>query len=84
MAELMLFLQEQYLLGMVAGSLIVVGVYLYISIWLLLRARKVGLDVGVSAMIPVYNLSIGVRSIIKKKKLSKKAKEFDEELEIEF
>lgn len=82
-------LADYYLYGIVVCCVIVVALYLVISIRLLLSARKEGINVCVSAMIPIYNLTLIPRKWwvkYKRKRPSKKKEEDvyaeDEEIEL--
>lgn len=66
--EVMYYLAEYYIYGIVACCVLVVGLYLFISIRLMLSARKEGIDVCVTAMIPIYNLHIPIRKAIVRRK----------------
>lgn len=52
----MLFLQNNWQTVMIIGCVLVVGVYIGLSIAILLRCRKIEGDIGVSAFIPIVSL----------------------------
>lgn len=62
LSRIMLFLADEWLVGSIVSIMLVVVGYLVFSILLLIRCRKRGYDVGVSAFIPVVSLFIFIRS----------------------
>ena len=81
MGSFMSRLADMYLYGVLASIFIVVGVYVFYSVRVLLSCRKNGIDICASAMIPVYNLTLPVRVLIKKHK-EKQIYGEDEEIEL--
>lgn len=74
MVDFIMLLAENYIAGITILSTIVITVYLVFSIRLIKSARKEGLDVCTSCMIPIYNLSVWIRKCIRKRKNKKKLK----------
>ena len=58
MSETMAFLAENWIVGSAVSVIVLVGIHLAFSIRLLRGARSVGMDIGVSAMIPIVNLAL--------------------------
>ena len=77
-SEIMLLLAEEWEVGyLVCASVCVVSYILY-SVLLVRSCRKVKYDVGVSGMIPLWNLVVLVRRMFKARKVKPIAE--DEEL----
>ena len=74
-------LADGYLYGIVVACFFVIVGYVLYSVLVLLSCRKVGIDICVSAMIPVYNLILPIRRLIRKHKNSQIYQE-DEEIEL--
>lgn len=81
MGSFMSGLADNYLYGIAIAVFLVVVGYIAYSVLVLLSCRKVGIDICVSAMIPVYNLILLIRRFIRKYKNSQIYKE-DEEIEL--
>lgn len=75
-AEVMKYLADNYLWGILVVSLVCIAIYLIISISLIVKARRVGVDVCASAMIPLFNL--GILFKIKKVKLQKETSQLED------
>lgn len=73
-SELMQFLADNYTIGILIFISLLIGVYLLFSIRLIITSRREGLNICVSAMIPVYSLILWVRKCIRKRKNNKKIK----------
>lgn len=78
---MMLWLAENWVVGVSVISVICVTLYLTYSILLVRSCRKVNYDVGVSAMIPIWNIIVLIKRGLKVRKLTKVIKE-DELIEI--
>lgn len=72
--EIMQFLADNYVVGMSVFIVLLISIYLLFSIRLIITARREGLDICVSAMIPIYSLILWIRKCIKKRKNNKKFK----------
>lgn len=72
--EIMQFLADNYVVGMSVFIILLISIYLLFSIRLIITARREGLDICVSAMIPIYSLILWIRKCIKKRKNNKKFK----------
>ncbi len=72
--EIMQFLADNYVIGMSVFIVLLISIYLLFSIRLIITARREGLDICVSAMIPIYSLILWIRKCIKKRKNNKKFK----------
>lgn len=87
-SESMAYLAENYIPGIVVLCVVVVAGYLFFSIRLIVNARREGLNVCISAMIPIYNLIIWLRKVFRKHKNNKIRRENnrvlaeDEEIEL--
>lgn len=64
MAEIMSFLAREWIIGFSACALFFVVVYLIFSIRLVISCRKIGYDVSISGMIPLWNIIVWVRKKI--------------------
>lgn len=73
-SELMQFLADNYTIGIPIFISLLIGVYLLFSIRLIITSRREGLNICVSAMIPVYSLILWIRKCIRKRKNNKKIK----------
>lgn len=73
-SELMQFLADNYTIGIPLFISLLIGVYLLFSIRLIITSRREGLNICVSAMIPVYSLILWIRKCIRKRKNNKKIK----------
>lgn len=81
LSEMMAFLADKYIYGISVACSVVVVCYLVFSIRLIIKARKIGMNVCVSAMIPGYNIILWVRKCIKHRRESKPYSA-DEEIEL--
>lgn len=75
-AETMQNLADRYVEGIVTISIVICLVYIALSMLIVIKARRHGLDVCVFAFIPVLNLSTPLRVLSKdhkKRKLKEKA-----------
>lgn len=63
-SNIMLVLAEKWILGYSVCTVVCIALYLVYSICLVISCRRVGYDVGVSGMIPVWNLIVLVKRII--------------------
>ena len=79
--DIMLILQQNYIVGISIACVIVVALYLAFSIRLIVTSRREGINACASAMIPVYNLILWIRKWRRKKKNNIVLAE-DEEIEI--
>ncbi len=73
-SEIMKFLADKYMIFMPIFIALLIGIYLFFSIRLIINARREGMDICVSAMIPFYSLILWIRKCIRKKKNNKKFK----------
>lgn len=73
-SSIMQLLADEYVIGTAVIAVVVVTAYLTFSIRLIVTARKEGIDVCASAMIPVYNLILWIRKCIRHRKNTKKIK----------
>lgn len=80
-AEIMALLAENWIPGVSVCIAVCVIIYLVFSIRLVVTARRVDMNVGVTAMIPVWNLVLWLRKCWRNHKLNKPIKE-DEEIEL--
>lgn len=84
MQEIMLYLQQNSYYGTIISMCVVVFFYLLFSILLIVFARRNGLNICASGMIPIFNLLIPIRVLIKnvssREKKPKKEKEVKEEI----
>ena len=62
----MIWLAENYVMGIVVACIIVILLYVGVSLVGMFSAREEGLDVCVSAMIPIWNIVILIRTRIHK------------------
>lgn len=87
MSEVMKTLADYYVYGIVVCCIIVTALYLAFSIKLIITSRREGLDVCVSALVPIFNIGLFFKKVFKKKKRLKLEKEsadiFEEDEEIE-
>lgn len=81
LSNIMYFLADKYVYGISVACFLLVVCYLVFSIRLIVRARKLGINICASAMIPVYNLTVWVRVLFKKRRESRPYSE-DEEIEL--
>lgn len=56
MSNLMFFLAENYKIGILSLSGVVITLYIYVSMFSLFSSRKKGINVTIGAMIPFWNL----------------------------
>ena len=68
MNEIMITLASEWVIGYSVMASICVISYLVYSILLTVSCRRVGYDVGVSAMIPLVNIVILIKRVFYKKK----------------
>lgn len=78
MSETMKMLADNYIVGIVLSCIIVISLYVFISIKIMFFARKQHLDICTSALVPVFNLGILIRAIVKCKKDNAVIKENEE------
>lgn len=87
MSGVMKTLADYYTYGIVVCCIIVTALYLAFSIRLIITARREGLDVCASALIPFFNIGLFFKKAYKKRKRVKLEKEskdiFEEDEEIE-
>ena len=78
---------EYYTYGIVVCCIIVTALYLAFSIRLIITARREGVDVCASALIPIFNIGLFFKKAYRKRKRVKLEKEssdiFEEDEEIE-
>lgn len=88
LSETILALSENYVIGISVLCVVVVAGYLFFSIRLIVTARREGLNICMSAMIPFVNLIIWFRKCLRKHKNNKIRRENsrvlaeDEEIEL--
>ena len=70
MKVVMAFLAEQWVLGYSVITILCITGYLVYSIKLLKFCRSVEYDIGVSAMVPFWNIIVLLKGIHKGKKLN--------------
>lgn len=81
--EFMKMLADEYVIGISVLIVFVVAIHIFFSVRLIVTSRREGLDVCVSAMIPVYNLVLWVRKSIRKYRNKKIDKiELNQEIEL--
>lgn len=81
--EFMQMLADEYVIGSSVLIVFVVAIHIFFSVRLIVTSRREGLDVCVSAMIPVYNLVLLVRKSIRKYRNKKIDKiELNQEIEL--
>jgi len=68
MSTIMAFLAKHWVFGYTFITVVCISVYLGYSIWLVKSCRKVGYDVGALGMVPVINLFIHIKKVLKVKK----------------
>lgn len=73
-SSFMALLAEEYVIGTAITCTVVVAIYLTFSIRLIVTARREGINVCASAMIPVYNLILWFRKCLRHRKNTKKIK----------
>lgn len=78
LGEIMLYLQQNSKNGTIISMCVVVVLYLLFSILFIVAARKNGINLCATGMIPIYNLHIPLRVIIRKHKSNKQAKVSEE------
>lgn len=78
----MYFLAENWLAGYIVMDILVVGIYLIFSIRLIKTSRKIGYDVGASALLPVINILIWLKKCNRSRKIKKQNKPFKENEQI--
>lgn len=87
MSEVMKTLADYYTYGIVVCCIIATALYLAFSIRLIITARREGLDVCASALIPIFNIGLFFKKVYRKRKRVKLEKEskdiFEEDEEIE-
>lgn len=74
MSEIMLILAENWKIGYGILNALVLIVYLIFSIRLVITSRRIGYDVGVSAMIPLINIIVFLKKGHKVRKIKKQQK----------
>ena len=85
MKGIMAFLADNWVVGYSVITAIVIAGYLIYSILLVRSCRRIGYDVGVSGMIPIINIIILIKRLLKGKKLNNKSKILEnEELDFDF
>ncbi len=81
--EFMQMLADEYIIGISVLIVFVIAIHIFFSVRLIVTSRREGLDVCVSAMIPIYNLVLWVRKSIRKYKNKKIDKiELNQEIEL--
>lgn len=81
--EFMKMLADEYVIGISVLIVFVIAIHIFFSVRLIVTSRREGLDVCVSAMIPVYNLVLWVRKSIRKYRNKKIDKiELNQEIEL--
>ena len=81
--EFMQMLADEYVIGISVLIVFVIAIHIFFSVRLIVTSRREGLDVCVSAMIPVYNLVLWVRKSIRKYRNKKVDKiELNQEIEL--
>lgn len=81
--EFMQMLADEYVIGISVLIVFVIAIHIFFSVRLIVASRRDGLDVCVSAMIPVYNLVLWVRKSIRKYRNKKVDKiELNQEIEL--
>ena len=81
--EFMQMLADEYVIGISVVIVFVIAIHTFFSVRLIVTSRREGLDVCVSAMIPVYNLVLWVRKSIRKYRNKKIDKiELNQEIEL--
>lgn len=68
---IMAFLADNYIYGISVSCVVVISMYLAFSIRLIVTARRVGMNICASAMIPIYNIVLWVKKCIVKHRASK-------------
>lgn len=68
MTEIMIKLADYYFYGIIACWVAVLIGYLVFSIRLIVTARRMGMDVCATAMIPGWNFVLWVRKCLRKRK----------------
>ena len=84
--EVMLYLQQNSYYGSIVTMCIVVFFYILASVLFIVLARRSSLNICASGMVPVYNLHIPVRVIIRKikeKNLGKGLNNSEEDITID-
>ncbi len=79
LGEIMLYLQQNSKNGTIIAMCVVVVLYLLFSIIFTVVARKSGINLCATGMIPIYNLHIPVRVVIRKHNSKKQLKVSEEE-----
>ena len=64
MSDVMRVLASEWVIGYSVCASICVIIHLYFSISLVISCRKVGYDVGVSGMIPLWNIVVCIKRAI--------------------
>lgn len=86
MKELMALLAKNWVAGYISITVVCIAIYLTYSILLIRSCRKIGYDVGMSGMIPVWNILVlfirCVKGIKYKKSLKVKPSAKEELFEI--
>lgn len=81
--EFMQMLADEYIIGISVLIVFVIAIHIFFSVRLIVTSRREGLDVCVSAMIPVYNLVLWARKSIRKYRNKKIDKiELNQEIEL--
>lgn len=75
MSDVMQLLADEWVIGTVVLSVVVVAIHLVFSIRLILNSRKIGYDVGTSGMIPLINLFVWIKKCHIKRASNKTIKE---------
>lgn len=78
----MIWLADNYVAGIIVACIVVLIIYIGISLVIMFSAREEGLDICVSAMIPVWNLGILLRTKFHKKKRILAEKEMEQEIDL--
>ena len=67
--EIMIVLADRYVIGIACLSFLIVVGYLVFSVLLVIRARRVGMDICVGAFIPFWNLVVWMRVALRRRAL---------------
>lgn len=81
-SENMLYLQENWQNGIIVCTVVAVLIYVLVSTLIVVHARKNTVDICASGYIPVYNLTIPFRVLVKRHKDKKAAERQRRESEI--
>lgn len=65
MSETMAWLALNYQLGIALLTAVVVILYVSIGLWVLFKSRKLGVDVAVGSMIPLWRLKYPIQGYLR-------------------